>query len=436
MTPSAILTAERLASWSLRAGPGGYQADGLRALLHARKGVAEMPAGSGKTIVAARCVHALAIGSHRRFRVVWLANTIDQLLQGQKAVAVLPPDARARFDIDFQFAGEPITDPMTVDVLIVDECHHAAAATWAANILACKRAAYKIGLTATAHREDGLWPEVEKLIGPVVYTVSREVVESQGFTTGGRVAFLLANAEGEHEAEVEKLAITGPDSLFSRFWKKCAWQIKVKGADPATLREECERRATQLAVQKIAIADNEARNVMAADQCRELVEAGHSVLCLVYSVDQGRFIKERVAGSALVFSKMTVRDDGRRADIIQGFRDGAVRCLIATSLADEGLDVPRASALVLASGGRGISKATDRHGKKRHTARIEQRTARVLRAHDGKDFALIFDFYDWQHRFSKAASWTRFAGYKALGFTIDLPPAMRGGRKSTKEKVA
>lgn len=429
MKPSEILTEERLASWSLRGGSTGYQAAGIRALFQGFRGVAEMPAGSGKTIVAARCLHAIALGCQRRFRAVWLANTIDQLAQGAKAVNLLPEDARGRFDITFQFAGEPITSADTVDVLVVDEVHHAAAPTWAANIRSCAHAHFILGLTATAHREDGLWPDVEQLVGPVLYTCSREQVESQGFTTGAAVSFLVANEEGEHEDQVEDLALRGPDCYFERLWKKLAWQVKVKGMNPSTLKEECRRKATQMAVQKVCIAENQQRNLLAAEHCGRLVRDGHSVLCLVYSVEQGKVIRDAVEGSALVFSKMKVREDGRREVIIERFRDGSLKCLIATSLADEGLDVPRASALVLAAGGRGISKQKDRHGNTRRTARIEQRTARVLRAHEGKEYGLIVDFYDWQHGFSRAASWTRFKGYQELGFDIRKPPEMTSQRR-------
>ncbi len=79
--------------------------------------------------------------------------------------------------------------------------------------------------------------------------------------------------------------------------------------------------------------------------------------------------------------------------------------MIATSSADEGMDVPRASRLILATVGRSASK-------------LEQRTGRVLRPFDGKDRSIIYDYADrgaamayWQHL-------ARLRTYKKLGYVV------------------
>ena len=119
-----------------------------------------------------------------------------------------------------------------------------------------------------------------------------------------------------------------------------------------------------------------------------------------------------------------LRDDGRRADIIAGFRDGSIPCLVATSLADEGFDAPRASVLVNSAGGRGISKTEDATtGEKRVSSRLDQRSGRVLRAFEGKREGTIYDFADEHHRFLHAQAKTRKKGYAALGFAVSTVSA-------------
>lgn len=80
--------------------------------------------------------------------------------------------------------------------------------------------------------------------------------------------------------------------------------------------------------------------------------------------------------------------------------------MIATSLADEGLDVPRANILILAGGGRS-------------GARIEQRTGRVLRTFHGKSRGVIYDFFDTQHYYLLAQSKRREKLYQSLNYHIE-----------------
>jgi superfamily II DNA or RNA helicase len=55
--------------------------------------------------------------------------------------------------------------------------------------------------------------------------------------------------------------------------------------------------------------------------------------------------------------------------------------LIATTLADEGLDIPSLDALILGGGGKSSTRAY-------------QRVGRVLRPSEGKEKAMILDFID------------------------------------------
>ena len=79
--------------------------------------------------------------------------------------------------------------------------------------------------------------------------------------------------------------------------------------------------------------------------------------------------------------------------------------MIATSLADEGLDVPRASVLTQAAAGKSKSKA-------------EQRTGRVLRSFHDKTHGTIHDFKDVQHQMLRNQSMKRISLYRSLGYEI------------------
>ena len=110
---------------------------------------------------------------------------------------------------------------------------------------------------------------------------------------------------------------------------------------------------------------------------------------------------------------------------VAAFRAGGLKVLIATSLADEGLDVPRASVLILACAGRSAGK-------------VEQRTGRVLRSFAGKDCGIIHDFTDTQHFMLHSQSKARMKLYQRLGYEIaSLPsPAFPNGKSVRTTKTS
>ena len=62
-------------------------------------------------------------------------------------------------------------------------------------------------------------------------------------------------------------------------------------------------------------------------------------------------------------------------------KEGKHRCVIASSIFDEGVDVRPLSALILAGAGKSQTRAL-------------QRIGRVIRAYEGKKDAIVIDFFD------------------------------------------
>mgnify|MGYP002145152819 CR=1 FL=1 len=164
--------------------------------------------------------------------------------------------------------------------------------------------------------------------------------------------------------------------------------------------DEIRKRTLWTLAQEIGIFENARRNARVVEIARE--HAADSTLILVGSIDHGQLFTEQLPGAVMAHSKMGAK---KRRETIEAFKAGDLRCLVATSLADEGLDVPCASVLILAAGGRSAAKA-------------EQRTGRVLRPFDGKECGVIHDFHDHQHYFLEAQSKARGKLYTSLGYAI------------------
>lgn len=137
---------------------------------------------------------------------------------------------------------------------------------------------------------------------------------------------------------------------------------------------------------------------MVRDIVNEHLDAGRKVLVIVKLLEHGRRLREWI-GRGTIFVHGSV-DTERRKEIRREFRNGDIRCLIATKIYDEGVDLPDMDVLVLAGGGKSQVQAL-------------QRVGRALRKAPGKDRAIIVDFMDTHHRMLRAHSERRLHMYNA-----------------------
>lgn len=397
-----------------------YQERCVSMLVDFQRGVAVAPARSGKTIIGGHAVLRVVEASDRPLRLLWICNTTEQKQQAIEALECLRPVRDKVMGWVRHFSHVDSVPLETIDILVVDECHHAPADFWTKAIKRCTSARWIWGLTATPHREDGLWAAVEDIIGPVVAQVTPQDVASEGMRVVPSVEFHGVASEDCMLEEVERAV----DDEWPARERVTLFRCKKTGEDIGEALEKARRQLTHQKAIELGLCKFEPRTGATIAVARDAVARGRIVLVLVYSVEQGRAVMDGVEGSRIVFSRMKVREDGRRAEIVDAFRSGHLRCLIATSLADEGLNVPRADCLVLAGGGRGVSKEMCAiTGEKRATSKIEQRTARVLTAIDGKDGAEVHDFMDNCHGMLRAASWSRMKAYRMLGYNCQPMPA-------------
>jgi len=361
---------------------GDYQLEAIDWLTQTRRGIVRCPAGGGKTLIGASAIDRVlrSVERERKARITWLANTNDQVEQAEAALKRFPAIAKlARVRVVCWQSG---VDCQGEDLLVVDECHHASAPTLQAMVKACDGARW--GLSATPFGIDAdKNSALMALFDWQMFEVKRERVLDAGRLTKARVIL-----HGDTDMGVaEAISAEVPELLAAR----------MKKFPHLDMAEQRQRITWQLC-QRIGIADNYVRNRKIIDLARQ----GEAVLVLVGTVEHGKHLAGEIGSAVVCHSGMGMK---RRREAIAGFRDGSLRCMVATSLADEGLDVPRASELILACAGRS-------------TAKVEQRTGRVLRVFEGKDYGIIHDFTDRQHPMLLAQSKSRLRLYKKLGYEI------------------
>ena len=135
-------------------------------------------------------------------------------------------------------------------------------------------------------------------------------------------------------------------------------------------------------IYKSAITENMLRNIQVAQDAIEQYNLGRNTLILVTQIKHGEILEKLIndMGIHAVFisGKSGMK---KRKQVIQDMRDGKEQLVIASTIADVGLDVPRLQSIVEAGAGKSSVTAL-------------QRLGRIMRPFDNKDKCYFITYYD------------------------------------------
>jgi len=334
------------------------------------------PAGCGKTVIASSIIKHYCQWPDWTFG--WLAPTRETC---QQAIASLEAMGVDTSRVEVRCPHESV-DFSRKKLIIVDEAKHAPADSWRRIIESCK--GLRFGFDATPWSDDSERNEIlRKLFRDTQFEIRRE-----------ELAGVLAHATVYMSSATDFLIQQKIDDHIEKLFTERKRYMRISQPE---LRAMCAWEA----ITEIGICGNRARNNMAI-----MMAASGSpkspTLVLVPRVTLGMHYMLSLSGSVLVHSKMPKKF---RREAMEEFKAGNIHIMIATSLADEGLDLPNVHTLVMVSGGRSAQKTI-------------QRASRALRRADGKDQAFIHDFKDNFHPLAQAHANKRIKCYKELGCSI------------------
>lgn len=337
-----------------------YQERAVQAAVRKKNGILIMPCGGGKT------QSGLEIIARVGGKALWLTHTQDLLNQSKKrAESVLQIDGsfgtitegKADIGTHITFATVQTLSRMDLsqyrnefDVIVVDECQHAAAGaetvTQFYKVLSGLTARYKIGLTATPKRADGLEKSMFAILGDAIHEVSREEVKH---TT----CPIVVKPIYTHFA-VDFDEITDDDGNMNY---------------------------NQLV--EMVITDTK-RMKFVADKLNEYVGNGAMIVLanrVKYLQELARMINNDkvVCLSGMGQSKKAKEE---RKQILEKLNNNELDCVFATyQLLKEGVDVPNLRYIALAT-------------PEKDETTVIQSVGRVGRKADGKECGMVLDFVD------------------------------------------
>ena len=323
-----------------------YQRAALDAAVSVGGGVVRAPCGAGKTVIGLAAIAAVGRRALVLVHTLDLAKQWRSRLQSQLGVASVGMLGGGKDDRDHPVVIATIQTLARWDwwgllafgkgfgCVVLDEAHHAPAVTFT-SVLSALPARFRLGLTATPEREDGLTALLWWSFGREVYGIDHATLMRSG-------ALVLPDLRAVRTGWT-------PASEDAGGWHKYIAEL----------------------------IEDEARHALLLAEVRALLDDGRRVLVLSERVEHCAQIASDLGGRALT-GKVKAKD---RAEIIAEADAGTLRLVCGTTVADEGLDIPGLDAVVLATPCKVL-------------ARIEQRIGRIMRPDPGKRTPVVVDLVD------------------------------------------
>jgi superfamily II DNA or RNA helicase len=358
--------------------PYPHQQEALDAWIQAgRRGVVVLPTAAGKTYLA-----QMAMQATPRSTLITVP-TLDLMHQWYAHLLAAFPDT----EIGLLGGGSRDRTPILVStydsaaihaeslgnryaLLICDECHHLPS-DFNRVIAEYAIAPYRLGLTATPDRSDGRHADLDTLLGSVVYYRTAEDLAGKALADH-QIIQLKVKLSAPERSRYDALLQTRNAFLEqSNIWLGTmqGWQRFVQ----ASAQSQAGRRAMLAHRELRAIAlGTEAKLRVLSD----LLSQHHPEQTLIFTNDNATVY--RISQDFLIPALTHQTPVKERHEILQNFREGKYKALVASHVLNEGVDVPEASVAILLSG----------TGSAREYI---QRLGRVLRKGQAQKFALLYE---------------------------------------------
>lgn len=348
----------------------GYQEEALDAWLRAgKKGTIVLPTGAGKTVVA---MEAISLLNEATIVIVPTLDLVDQWkgrLEEEFSIKIgllgggsYEIEAVTVATYDSAYIHAPNLGNR-FKLMVFDEIHHLPAPGYS-NIAEMFAAPFRMGLTATYEREDGLHKELPRLVGGKVFEA--EI----GQLAGKHLAEYDLKIISTDLTPKEKLEYDKNQNIYLDFLRR----NNVKLRTPQDFRRFVMRSGRDPKAREALLARHRARTIALNSRGKLIalkgILEGHKGDRVLIFTEYNELV-DRISRNFLIPSITHKTKKEERKENLGRFRTGEYSTIVTSKVLDEGVDVPEASIGVILSG----------TGSKRE---FRQRLGRILRKKEGK----------------------------------------------------
>jgi len=233
-------------------------------------------------------------------------------------------------------AGDPVLAEYLreqVDVLLLDEAHHASAESWYRIAMSCN-AHRRYGLSGSPFKEDDLADmRVRAACGEVICEIPPSYLANKGHVSRPKVVMLCADGASAPYQTMGWSPDTSPGVEYRRLYDQC-------------------------------IVESDENNRAAVRAAKWMVDRGRTVLILCEIKKHYMRLRELLDEAGLAYEALWGQTpQGIRDDVKRQVADGEIDVLLATRVMGEGEDLRGVNGLVFAEGGKAKTKAVQRIGR-------------------------------------------------------------------------
>jgi len=336
-----------------------YQYEALAAWIrHKRKGVIELPTGSGKTWIGLKAIQIYLRAGYRCMVIVptevllnqWVERLVSRLGLPRWRVGLLYAKEKSFRDVAVAIINTAIKFKERIareyKLLVLDEVHHYYAERWIELIKACYNTCDILGLSATATRADNRHVLVRL---PIVYRLSYNHLQARGYVAPYRVYVIRVPLTPVERRKYEEL-----DDAIRKIAQDLEWadkeeekELKLRLMKLVNLRRQlCSEAVNKLpAVLEVVRRHSNERIIVFTESIRTC-----------YNLR--RYLEAHGIRCGVVHSKVRHRES-----ILRAWSRGVFNVLLTVRVLDEGIDVPEASVGVIVSNSLTRRQAVQRIGR-------------------------------------------------------------------------
>jgi superfamily II DNA or RNA helicase len=362
--------------------PYEYQGQIIEECVVAGRGIVQAATNSGKTEIMAGLAQKLNVPT---LIITHTINLLDQTIERlqnrlkervgkigagtwapRKLTVGMVQTLISRLRAEEEDAMEFIS---SIRAVMIDECHHASSRSWLDLILSCNNAYYKFGFSGTAIK-DSLIQDMRLLggTGELIHAITNKELIDRGIS-----AVPTIRVKNIRDSTIPASGIS---------WDQAY---------------------------EMGIVTNKVRNAAILETVSNDLLGGKRVFVIVSRIRHGELLRGLFKRSGINAEFIWGNTDAEtRERLLKHFKDKHEnhRCIISSTICDEGVDVPAIDTLVIAAA-----------GKCRTT--LLQRVGRALRKKvGGENVCEIIDFVDFHNIYLLKHSKERLSVYRREGFKV------------------